>query len=234
MKNIALLLAGGSGSRIQAAGIPKQYIPVAGKPIIIHTLSVFEQHPEIGIIAVVCAADYAAEMRRLAAHFHIGKMQTVIPGGQTRQESAYNGLCALRAFADSGDIVLMHDAARPLVSGQMITENITLAKQHGGVTTATPSADTMLRSDDGKTVSAVLARGDLFAVQTPQSFLFEKILAAHEAAKNNAADFTDDGGLYMQYTNAPLAIAAGSRLNFKITTDADLALFRAIADTNSK
>jgi 2-C-methyl-D-erythritol 4-phosphate cytidylyltransferase len=228
-KIIALILAGGSGTRIKSANMPKQYIPVAGKPIIIHTLSVFERHHEIDEIAVVCAGDDVAEMRRLVESFQIDKCNFFVPGGKTRQNSAYNGLAALRGFAENDAVILIHDAARPLVSAQTITDNIALAKKFGGATTAIASADTMLKSSDKKTVLETLNRDGLYAVQTPQSFVYKKILAAHEAAKKESTNnFTDDGGLYMHYAKTPLAIAEGSRFNFKITTDEDLQLFQVV------
>lgn len=227
--NIAIILAGGSGTRIKNANIPKQYITVSGKPVIVHTLEAFQRHVEIDAIVVVCGKGYIDHMRRLTVDFGLDKVKSVICGGDTRQESSYKGLDSLRGITYSDSVAIIHDAARPLVSQSTISDNIAMAKEYGGVTTAVSSADTMLRSRDTVTVAETLQRDGLYFVQTPQSFLFPNILKAHEAAINdNALDFTDDGGLYMKYTNTSLAIAKGSRLNFKITTDEDLQLFQSI------
>lgn len=226
--NIAIILAGGCGTRLKNSNIPKQYIAVSGKPVIVHTLEAFQRHAEIDAIAVVCGEGYIDHMLRLKSDFGLDKVKSVIRGGDTRQESSYKGLDSLRGIAYSDSIAIIHDAARPLVSQSTISGNITYAKAYGGATTAVSSADTMLRSYNTVTAAEILHRDGLYCVQTPQSFIFSNILKAHEAAlKDNALDFTDDGGLYMKYINTSLSIVKGSSLNFKITTDEDLKLFQA-------
>ena len=230
--NIALILAGGSGSRIKSASIPKQFIEINNKPIIAYTLETFQKHEEIDAVAVVCSEDCINLMQKIAEIHAISKSVKIIPGGKTRQQSSYLGLSGIKEFTHDNSVVLIHDAARPLVSSNTISQCISLTREFGGATSATPAVDSMLKSDDGKTVRSALPRENIYNIQTPQSFVYSLIMEAHaKAAANDELYFTDDGTLFMKYTGTALKIAESSSINFKITSDEDIRLFKAIVNT---
>ncbi len=227
-KAIALVLSGGTGSRINSAK-PKQFIEILNKPIIVYTLEAFQTACEIDGIVIVSADEYIDEIKTLANKFGITKIISYAPAGSTRQESAFNGLKAIKALEIPECVVCIHDCARPLVSLETILDNIRLAQDLGACATAVPSTDTMLVSENKATVSKTLNRTGLYAVQTPQSFIFSKIYAAHEkAVLNNDLSFTDDSGLYLKYGDGSVGIAKGDKLNFKVTYDEDLYVLEAI------
>ena len=229
-KAYVLIPAGGVGSRMASAGRPKQFLPVAGKPILAHTMGAFDRHPGIDSLVVVCRPGDETEIESLARRFGIGKAICFAAGGDTRQLSVRNGLLAMGAFARENDIVLVHDGARPLVSPQIISQNIEGAARQGAVTTALPARDTILYGEDPQSISAVLDRRKLYTIQTPQSFRFGIISQAHRNAyESGEYDSTDDGSLFLRHGGGhPLGIVEGSPLNFKITVEEDLRLMEAL------
>lgn len=222
--NTVIIAAGGSGLRM-GGETPKQFIEVGGKPIIIMCMEKFERHGQIDEIIAVCRTEYMEWLKDRAREFGISKLRRLAPPGATRRESVLNGL---RAVSDETDVVLIHDAARPLVTERIISDNIAGAEFHGAVVTAIPASDTIFRSEDGLAVTEVLKRSELYHAQTPQSFRYEIIMRAHLNA-NADADATDDCRLAMAagYKVVPVR---GDGLNFKITTPGDLARLKAIVN----
>ncbi|MDV3426518.1 MAG: 2-C-methyl-D-erythritol 4-phosphate cytidylyltransferase [Bacillota bacterium] len=227
--NIAIVMAGGQGTRMSMKDMPKQFIDVCGKPVIIHTLEKFDRHPEIDYIAVVCIKNWQSELKTLIEKFKIKKVKWIITGGETRQESVFNALNSLNGLSGD-DIVLIHDAARPFITEKIISDNIKAALTYGAVGTVIPAADTIIKSMDGVKISDVPNRKELYLVQTPQSFKFSIIKEAHEAAViKNVDNATDDCQLVLK-SGIPVHLAAGNKLNFKITTREDLLLFKAVME----
>lgn len=225
--NIGIVLAGGQGTRM-GMETPKQFIDVYGKPVVIHTLENFDIHPEIDAIAVVCVKEWQEDLKILIRKFEISKVKWIIDGGKTRQESTLNALNALEEVLKPEDIVVIHDSARPLITNRIISDNIKGAKEFGAVDTVIPATDTIVKSIDGDIISDVPVRKELFMGQTPQSFKFSIIKEAHETAlKNNIDNATDDCQLILD-TGKPVHLIAGDKLNFKITTQEDLLLLKAI------
>lgn len=222
--SIAIIVAGGNGSRI-GGETPKQFLEVGGKPIIIHCMEAFNQHDEIDSIIAVCQPEHMEFLHRHVKAYGIFKLQKVVEAGATRQESVLNGL---RAVNNKNKIVLIHDAARPLVSGKMISDNIAAVTLYGAAVTAVPAVDTMFISQDGISAGQPLTRNGLYSAQTPQSFRFDIIMAAHLAA--NDASVTDDCQLVLA-AGHKVAIVQGSELNFKVTTRSDLDKLRALINT---
>ncbi len=182
MANIALILAGGTGSRI-GGKIPKQFLPLSNnKEIIIMSIDTFANHKQIDKILVVCHKEYLNILGYLIQTQHYKTPIAVIAGGETRQESSLMGLCKLKKECCSDDIVLIHDAARPFVTEQMIGDNIASAQQNSACTTVIPMQDTLLISDDGDTALSIPDRSKMYAVQTPQTFRLSVILEAHRKA----------------------------------------------------
>lgn len=223
--NVALILAGGNGTRMGSA-TPKQFLPLAGKPLILHALAAFEQHPQIHGIVIVSGEDWSGRVKYLVEQAGMKKVKAVVSGGATRRESSFRGLSALRETYSDQDIVLIHDAARPLVSGALISRCITATETHGACTAAIPARDTILVSVDGKTTERIPDRNTLYAVQTPQAFRLGAIYEAHRSypAKLEA---TDDAGILVAQGHR-VGIAEGEVRNLKVTSVEDLVTAEAL------
>lgn len=221
--NIALILAGGTGERM-SAGLPKQFLPVAGRPMLLRTLDAFESHPEIDRIAVVCGASWAAHLRSLLDAECYRKLTggtAVIDGGRDRRESSFRGVEALLRECAPDDIVLIHDAARPLVSHRIISDCIAAAAEQGACAAAIPVTDTIYHCPDGGRIGDIPDRRTLFAAQTPQAFRLSLIHGAHCAW--NGEPVTDDAGLLLAQ-GIPVRLVPGDVRNIKLTNPGDLPL----------
>lgn len=230
--NIAVILAGGVGVRMELGNEPKQFVLIDNMPVIVHTLKTFEEHPKIDVLVIVTLPEWIDYLNDVIDKYKISKVKFIVNGGSTRQESVYNAINILRTRYEKNDIVLIHDSVRPLVSKEIITDNIEMTEKFGAVVTCIPSSDTILKSYEGKFVSEVPNRSTLYQAQTPQSFKLSLILQAHEVAiKNNDSNFTDDTQLVLNI-NKPVHLVNGSKLNFKITLFEDLQLFEALVKMN--
>ena len=169
MRHVALLIAGGAGNRMHQ-DIPKQFITVNERPVIVYTLEAFERHPEIDTIAVVCIGGWEQIPWAYARQFNITKLKYVVPGGKNGQESIRNGVMELEKHFDPEDLVLIHDAIRPMVSQEIISDNIRVAEEHGNAITVIPCAEAMLQTEDGEVSSGSYPRDRLKRTQTPQAF----------------------------------------------------------------
>jgi 2-C-methyl-D-erythritol 4-phosphate cytidylyltransferase len=226
--NIAVILAGGIGNRMGIVDKPKQFIDVYGKPIIVHTLEVFDNHPEIDAIAVVCLSEWMDDLRILIRKYEINKVKWLVEGGETRQLSVYNAVKTLSQECSEDDILVVHDSVRPLVTHKIISSNIAGARQFGAVDTVVPSADTIVRSVDGERIKEVPLRKELYLGQTPQSFRLSLLRRAHEKARaENNLDSTEDCQLVLEL-GEEVHLVQGEKLNFKITSFDDLLLLKAV------
>ncbi|HHT48493.1 MAG TPA: 2-C-methyl-D-erythritol 4-phosphate cytidylyltransferase [Firmicutes bacterium] len=226
--NIAVILAGGIGNRMGIVDKPKQFIDVYGKPIIVHTLEVFDNHPEIDAIAVVCLSEWMDDLRILIRKYEINKVKWLVEGGETRQLSVYNAVKTLSQECSEDDILVVHDSVRPLVTHKIISSNIAGARQFGAVDTVVPSADTIVRSVDGERIKEVPLRKELYLGQTPQSFRLSLLRRAHEKARaENNLDSTEDCQLVLEL-GEEVHLVQGEQLNFKITSFDDLLLLKAV------
>lgn len=231
--NTALIIAGGSGNRM-GQDIPKQFMHVDGAPIIIHTMKAFQQHPDIDGIAVVCLDGWQTVLQSYANQFNITKLKWIFPGGNTGMESIHNGIYGLR---DDGvkddDLVLIHDAVRPLLSQDIISSNIAICKKYGYAITGIKCREAILESDDGFDSNRSIPRDTLIRTQTPQTFRLGNIIAAHEEAKqkgitNSVASCTLIAELGPQRI---MHIVPGSEKNIKVTTVEDLEILKALMHT---
>lgn len=223
--NIALIVAGGSGTRLKTANQPKQFIDINGKPLLTYSISAFENHPKIDAIVIVVINEYIDLVKKWCNQYNFLKVKAVISGGSTRQESVFNGLKEIKSFAKDDDIVLIHDAARPLISKEIINNNIEACLKHDAVTTALLSKDTVIHSINQQSINDVPNRKELYQSQTPQTFKLSLILEAHQ--KNNSDNATDDAQLVLGL-GKDVFIIEGSSLNFKVTTDEDLTMLKAL------
>ena len=169
MANVALLIAGGSGNRMHQ-DIPKQFLTVNERPVIVYTLEAFESHPEIDAIAVVCIEGWDQVLWAYAKQFNITKLQYIVPVGKNGQDSIRNGVYELEKHFAPDDIVLIHDAIRPMVSAEIISDNIRVAREYGNAITVIPCAEAMMQTDDGLVSTGSYPRDNLKRTQTPQAF----------------------------------------------------------------
>ena len=227
--NIALILAAGSGTRMGNTATPKQFLSIYNKPLIVHTIEAFEMHDDIDMIIVVTNDTYIDQVKVWCKQYDLGKVKYIVEGGSSRQESVYNGIKHLEKVGTKGDdIILIHDAARPLISQTIITDNIIACKKHGAVDTVINASDTIIRSLNSETIHEIQKRSEQYQGQTPQSFTFEIIKSAHDYAKQtNNTETTDDCRLVLNM-GKEVHLVKGSKLNFKITTFDDLMMLKAL------
>ena len=227
MPSIGLIIAGGSGNRMHQ-DIPKQFLTVNERPVIIYTLQAFESHPEIDAIAVVCIEGWEQVLWAYARQFNITKLRYVIPGGKNGQDSIRNGVYELEKHFDPDDLVLIHDAIRPMVSAEIISDCIRVANLHGNAITVIPCAEAMIQTEDGVVSSGSYPRDKLKRTQTPQAFHIGDICELHRQAlaagiTNSVASCT-----LMIEMGKQIYFSAGSEKNIKLTTVEDLDIFKAL------
>lgn len=235
MANIALLIAGGSGNRM-GQDIPKQFMHVDGIPVIIHTLKCFQQHPDIDSIAVVCLYGWETVLRAYANQFLIDKLKWIFPGGKTGMESIHNGIYGLKeAGCDDDDLVLIHDSVRPLLSQEIISNNIATCKAYGYAITGIQCREAILESEDGFVSSTSIPRDKLIRTQTPQTFRLSNIIKVHERARElGIKDSVASCTLIAEVGGIDMHIVPGSEKNIKITTVEDLEILKSLMHTNKE
>lgn len=228
--NIGLIFAGGSGVRMNTKGMPKQFLQMNGKAIIIHTLEYFERCADIDAIVVVCLEEYIKYLSSLLEINHISKVKKIVPGGTCGQESIYHGLCAAEELAEGDDIVLIHDGVRPLISESLLSSSIKMVKEKGNAITVTPATETIIQADEKQTITNIIDRKSCYIAKAPQSFYLKDILKVHrQAIKDNKTDRIDSASLMKEY-GYELHTLAGSNENIKITNPSDFYVLRAILE----
>ena len=227
MANIALLIAGGSGNRMNQ-DIPKQFISVNDRPVIVYTLEAFQNHPEIFEIAVVCLEDWIQVLWAYAKQFNISKLKYVIPGGSTGQESIRNGVYELEKHYKQTDLVLIHDSIRPLVSSEIISDNIRVAIKCGNAITVIPCAEAMLKTENGESSSGSYPRENLKRTQTPQAFKLKDICDLHRKAQKKGINNSVASCTLMIELGKQVYFSSGSEKNVKLTTVEDIDIFKAL------
>lgn len=224
MKVAAVIPAAGLGKRM--GNIKKPYLDLAGKPILIHTLTVFQHCPLIDKIIVIAAAgDEQNCFRDMINPYGLNKVYKVVTGGDTRQESVFNGI---KILPEDTSIVIVHDCVRPFVKEEMIKNTLEAANQWGAATVAIPVKDTIKEADDDNFVVKTIDRQKLWSIQTPQAFKYRLILQAHIYARENNIQVTDDASLIEKLGIHRVKLVMGSEENIKITTPGDLAIAEAI------
>ncbi len=222
-----LIFAGGSGTRMNSKGRPKQFLQFYGKELIIHTLENFQNHPLIDGIAVVCIQDWIPYLNKILVKYGIDKVKKVVPGGSTGQESIYFGLKAIQSFDDTNPTVLIHDGVRPFINEDVITNCIKSVKEHGSAITVVPAIETIVTLDDGK-IQSITDRSKCFHARAPQCFYLNDILSAHEQARKDGNLNMIDSASLMKFYGHELFTVPGNVDNIKITTPADFYTFKAL------
>lgn len=224
----AIIIAGGSGSRM-GQDIPKQFINVYDKPVLLYTLEGFQKHPQIDAIELVCLDGWHDVVRAYAKQFNISKLKWIVSGGQTGQESIRNGVFHLEGLCADDDIIIIHDGIRPLVDETVLTDVIVKCRQYGNAVTSLPYNEQIFVADDEISTTKYIPRETLRRVSTPQAYTYSKLLWAYKKA------FAEGIGIYgSSYTNTMMVelgerlyFAAGSDKNIKLTTKDDLEMFKA-------
>ena len=221
--NIAVVFAGGVGSRM-GADVPKQFLELNGKPVLAHTLDLFQKHPRIDGIVLVVAPQYFDDCRALASRYGIAKPLSLAESGGSAQESIYSGLRKAADEYPADTVVLLHDGVRPYVMPEVITANIDAVERFGNAVTYTPCFETIVLSRDGATIDAIPYRRESYTAQAPQSFRLGEILAAHERIRARPEGYTDmiDQATICWTLGIPIHLVPGNRGNVKITTPEDI------------
>ena len=218
-------MAGGIGNRV-GAGIPKQIIEVLGKPVISYTMEIFEAHPEINGIELVCVKGYEETLKGLAAKSGISKLLKIVEGGSDYEHSIINGVRGLNGIASSEDIIMIHWAASPFVTDNIISDNIRVCKEKGNAISACRPF-LLYGYKDGDHSDKVIDRDKFMCLSAPQSFKYQAILEFYaRVEKENLFDKVEAHTTnLMAALNIPIYFSEGSQTNIKITTKEDLTLF---------
>lgn len=227
MANIAILTAGGIGSRTHQK-IPKQFLNVENKPILIYTLEAFQQHPVIDEICVAILEGWDQILWAYARQFNITKLKYVVTGGATGQESIFNGLKAIRKDYKDDDVVIIHDGNRPMVGPDLITDNLVTQKRYGCAVASIPCTEVVFISENKESSDRSIPRENLQRTQTPHSYYLGDLWEAHMLAKENEIKDTAASCSLMEVLGKKTYFSKGSEKNIKITTMEDIDIFKAL------
>ena len=219
--NIALILAGGYGSRTQQ-DVPKQFMNVYEKPLIIYTLENFERHPDIHGIGVVCLEGWHEVLKAYARQYGITKLKWVVKGGSDGQVSTQRGICR------EDDVVIVHDAIRPFITEEVISDAILVCQGKGSGLSAVRCQETIVRTEDGLSGDENIGRQEIMRVQTPQAYLYGKALWAYEEADKRGIKGEVYINTLMLHLGERVYFSKGTEKNVKITTIDDLEVFKAL------
>lgn len=233
--NVAVVFAGGVGKRMNTVSKPKQFLELQGKPIIIFTLELFDAHPDIDAICVVCIESWIPFLKKQLRKFEITKVVDIVPGGETGQDSIYNGLCAAEKWTkfhgDDNVNVLIHDGVRPLITQQTITDNIITVQEKGNCITCIPATETFIVTKEDGSLD-IPSRNRSLIARAPQTFKLNDIIKAHRnALKEGKHDFIDSCTM-MNYYGHTMNTIIGPMENIKITTPTDFFIFRAMVEVH--
>lgn len=224
---LALIIAGGAGNRMHQ-DIPKQFLTVNERPVIVYTLEAFQNHPQVDDIMVVCIEGWEQVLRAYARQFNITKLKYVIPGGENGQDSIRNGIYEAEKYYSSEDIVLIHDAIRPMVSAEIISDCIRVAVQYGNAVAAIPCTEAMMQTEDGLVSERSYSRDKLKRAQTPQAFRIGEICSLHRRALEKGITNSVASCTLMIEMGERIYFSKGSEKNIKLTTVEDIDIFKAL------
>jgi len=228
--NTALIFAGGTGERMNTNTMPKQFLRVHEKPVLIYTLEHFENHDDIDNICVVCLAGWINGLKKMLKLYEITKVKWIVKGGNTAQESVFNGLSEIYANTSKPKetVVLIHDGVRPLIDGDLITRCIDSVKKHGSAITIAHVNETIMNTNSNGTIENIKDRFTHKFARAPQGFFLEDIYAAHKKSRENGINGILDSATLMQQNGYTLFTIDGPAKNIKITTPMDYYIFKAL------
>jgi len=227
MKNYVVLLAGGVGKRM-GGDIPKQFMEVDGKPIIVYSIENFQKNPQIEKILVVCVKDWIDHLRELIAKYALTKIEWIVEGGNTGHDSIRNGVFFLKDKIDADDFIIVHDAVRPILPQKAIDEVLRVAHENGNASSSIVCHPPIVYTEDGKSGITDIDREHVMLTASPQVYKYSLALKCYEKAeKENKHDFTFTSSLLIHYGER-VYFAKGTTSNIKVTKKEDLALFGAL------
>lgn len=224
--NYVIIIAGGVGSRL-GAPVPKQFVEVLGKPVIVYTMEIFQSHPEIDAIELVCVDGYIEHLKAIVQKYGISKVLKIVKGGSEYERSIMNGVAGLDGIAKSDDVVMIHWAASPFLSNEIISDNIRVCKEKGNAISASYSY-LLYGSNDGDCARKAINRESFMTLSAPQSFRYTVITDLYKQVKErNLFETIDEHHttVFMAELGIPLYFSKGSHTNIKITTKEDIDLF---------
>ncbi len=224
---VALLTAAGSGTRM-GQDIPKQFIHIDNKPVIIYTMEKFQNNPQTDAIVLVTLPHWVDFVWAYAKQFNITKLKWVVAGGETGQESIYNGLKKIEEEYDKDTVVMIHDGNRPMVDNDIIADSLAVFRKHGSAITAIPCVEAVFKSEDKISSTQSIPREVLLRTQTPHTYVLEKLLWAHEQAKLKGITNTAATCSLMCELGEEIYFSKGAETNLKLTTLEDLEIFGAL------
>lgn len=225
--NTAIILAGGTGQRV-GGDIPKQFLTVDEIPILAYTLSVFQNNQDIDQIVVVCVKDWEEEVFRYKEEYGISKLSRVIPGGSNSMGSISNGVMDIQDMMHEDDIAVIHDSVRPLITSEIISDCIEVARLNGNGCASIPMQETIVRTDDRVSGKVNIDRSNIMRVQTPQAYRYGALKGLYtKAAEMGITDSVYTNTLMLEL-GGTIYFSKGSTINIKITTPDDLRLFKAL------
>ncbi len=225
--NIAVLLAGGTDPNFKM-NIPKQFVNVYNRPIIVYTMEAFQRHSEIDAIMVACLSGWEKMVEAYAKQFNIDKLRWIITGGSNGQETSRLAVNELDKCCNDDDIVVIHDAIRPLVTNEVISDSIHICRKKGMGIAAVTSMDNVMLTDDGVTGLRSISRYAFKRIQTPQTYLLGNLRRYHEEALEQAVFGEVDTNNMVSKLGKPISLSKGSDLNIKINTVEDVEMFKAL------
>lgn len=229
MENVALIFAGGTGQRMNSKTKPKQFLELHEKPILVYTLEKFQNNNNIDGIVLVILKDWIDYTQILVNKYFLNKVKVIVPGGDTGQESIYNGLLAAKALYPENALILIHDGVRPLIDEKTINAAIDCVNAYGTAITVTPAIETITTDAVDNKVGTIIDRSKCMLARAPQCFFLNDIIGAHDKAKEEQLSFIDSASM-MQYYGYDLYTVTGPVENIKITTPEDFYIFRAMID----
>ncbi len=230
---VALLTASGQGTRM-GQDIPKQFLHVKDKPLIIYTLERFQNNPLIDAIVLVTLPNWFGFIEAYAHQFGITKLKWIVAGGETGQESIYNGLVKISEECPKDTVVMVHDGNRPMIDNNIISDSLAVFKKHGSAVAVIPCTEAIFKSENGIDSDISIPREALMRTQTPHTYTLEKLLWAHAEAEKKGITNTAASCTLMHALGERVYFSRGSEKNFKLTTRDDLEIFNAflIAEKN--
>ncbi len=227
MKNYGIVLAGGVGKRMKTE-IPKQFIEVEGKPIIVYSLENFQRNPQIEKIIVICVKDWIKQLKEIVEKYSLSKVEWIIEGGSTGHDSIRNGVFFLRDKTEPDDYIIVHDAVRPVLPQKVLDEVIRVAHDKGNASSSIACHPPIVYTDDFESGITDVDREHVMLTASPQAFRYSLALKCYERAEQeNRHDFTFTSSLLI-HCGERVYFAKGTTSNIKITTKEDLALFGAL------
>lgn len=233
MKNVAIILAGGIGSRL-GGPMPKQFLALNDKPVIVHTLENFQRNERIDSVVIVCVKDWIGYLQEIIEEYKISKVEKIVEGGESGHDSTRNGIFSLRNELSSGDFIIIHDAARPILPQAALNELLDVAHEKGNASLAIPCYETVIFTDNGLSGDKQIDRSNLMRIQTPQAYEYSDMLELYERAeKDNKHNFIYADLVLIHYGKT-VYFSKGFVNNIKITKKEDIPLCKALMSFSEK